>query len=138
MKLIAIILLLCLLTGSVAALSFPLPTSLFSTPVTTNLVPVSSFEGGQRFQAGDYPVIVLSGSYREMGRQYGGLMKTELNEEYGFLLSRFAKGGYTQEQLRNISREAASGTPSDRRRSSAAWQRPRACSLRISSSFTSA
>lgn len=107
MKFTAIILLLCLLTGSVAALTFPLPTPLFSSPVTTNLVPVASFEGGQRFQAGDYPVIVLSGSYREMGRQYGGLMKTELNEEYGFLLSRFAKGGYTQEQLRNISRETA-------------------------------
>jgi hypothetical protein len=42
-----------------------------------------------------------------MGRQYGGLMKTELNEEYKFLLSRFAKGGYSQEQLRNISREDA-------------------------------
>ncbi len=107
MKLTTVILLLCLLTGTVAALQIQLPTSLFSTPVTTDLVPVSSFECGQRFSAGDYPVIVLSGTYREMGRQYGGLMKIELNEEYQFLLSRFAKGGYSQEQLRNMSREAA-------------------------------
>ena len=97
MRLLAIILLLCLLTGTVTALSFPLPATLFSPPATTNLVPVSSFEGGQRFSAGDYPVIVLSGSYRQMGRQYGGLMKTELNEEYTFILSSLQKGGYTQE-----------------------------------------
>lgn len=27
----------------------------------------TTFENGTRFQAGSYPVVVLSGSYREMG-----------------------------------------------------------------------
>ena len=66
---------------------------------------VASFEGGQRFSAGDYPVIVLSGSYRQMGRQYGALMKTELNEEYAFLLDTLVRRGYTQEQVREAGRE---------------------------------
>ncbi|MDD2287125.1 MAG: hypothetical protein PHQ11_17205, partial [Paludibacter sp.] len=39
---------------------------------------VSSFENGDRYLAGNYSVIVLNGTYREMGRQYGGLMKDEL------------------------------------------------------------
>jgi len=55
---------LCILTGTVAALSLPQVVSL-SRPAGTDLVPVASFEGGQRFSAGPYPVIVLSGSYRQ-------------------------------------------------------------------------
>lgn len=104
MKLIALLVMLCLLTGTAAALSLPQVSS-FSQPAVTGLVPVASFEGGQRFQAGDYPVIVLSGSYRQMGRQYGGLMKTELNEEYTFLIDTLAQRGYTQEQAREVGRD---------------------------------
>jgi hypothetical protein len=105
MKLPAVILALCLLTGTAAALSLPQFASL-PHMTGTDLVPVASSGGGQRFQAGDYPVIVLSGTYREMGRQYGTLMKTELNEEYAFLLSKFARRNYTQEQMRQMAREA--------------------------------
>lgn len=105
MNLIAVIISLCFLTGIAAAFSLPTMTSL-SRPSGTDLVYVASFEGGQRFSAGNYPVIVISGSFRQMGRQYGGLMKSELNEEYTFLLDTLVKRGYTQEQVR----EAGQGT----------------------------
>ena len=104
MKLIAVLILLCMLTGTAAALTLPQVVS-FPQPVVMGVVPVATFEGGQRFAAGDYPVIVLSGSYRQMGRQYGGLMKTELNEEYVFLLDTLVKRGYTQQQVREIGRD---------------------------------
>ncbi|MDO9036331.1 MAG: C45 family peptidase [Methanoregula sp.] len=98
------LILLCMITGTAAALTLPQGLS-FSQPAVTGVKPVASFEGGQRFAAGDYPVIVLSGSYRQMGRQYGGLMKTELNEEYAFLLDTLIKRGYTQQQVRESGRD---------------------------------
>jgi len=104
MKLIAVLVTLCILVAPAAAFSLPQFSS-FSRPTGMDLVPVASFEGGQRFSAGDYPVIVLSGSYREMGRQYGGLMKTELNEEYTFLMDTLARRGYTREQVRESGRD---------------------------------
>ena len=104
MKLIAVLILLCMLTGTAAAITLPQVLS-FPQSAVTGFKPVASFEGGQRFAAGDYPVIVLSGSYRQMGRQYGGLMKTELNEEYAFLLDTLVKRGYTQQQVREIGRD---------------------------------
>ena len=105
MKLIAVIIALCLLTGSAAALTLP-HMAFFTRPtLIPDLVHVASFEGGERFQAGDYPVIVLTGSYREMGRQYGGLMKAELNEEYAFLLDTLTNRGFTQEEIREAGQE---------------------------------
>lgn len=109
-KLIALVVLLCMLTGTAAALIMPQMVS-FSQPAFTGIEPVASFDGGQRFAAGDYPVIVLSGSYRQMGRQYGGLMKTELNEEYTFLLDTLTKRGYTQQEVRAIGRNATAFFP---------------------------
>jgi len=106
MKLIVVLLTLCILTGCAAAVSLPAASSLFP-PARPDLVYVSSFEGGHRLQAGDYPVIVLSGSFRQMGRQYGGLMKSELNEEYRFLSSAYENRGYSNEQLRADGREAS-------------------------------
>ena len=104
MKLIAVLILLCMITGTAAALTLPQVVS-FPQSAVTGVKPVATFEGGQRFAAGDYPVIVLSGSYRQMGRQYGGLMKTELNEEYAFLLDTLVKRGYTQQQVRESGRD---------------------------------
>ncbi len=68
---------------------------------------VSSFEGGDRYIAGNYTVILLEGSYREMGRQYGGLIKTELITEYVMLTSALENRGYTIDYLRSY---AATGT----------------------------
>lgn len=106
MKLIVVLITLCILTGSAVALSLPVLSSQY-TPARPDLSYVSSFEGGHRLQAGDYPVIVLSGTYRQMGRQYGGLMKTELNEEYRFISSAYEKRGYSNDQLRADGREAS-------------------------------
>ena len=102
MKLIAALVTLCILSGTAAAFSLPQVPSLSRTAAMTDLTPVASFEGGQRYQAGDYPVIILTGSYRQMGRQYGGLMKTELSEEYTFILDTLTKRGYKQEEIRQI------------------------------------
>ncbi len=106
MKLVFALITLCIMTGTAMAFSFP-PGSSFVPPARRDLAYVSSFEGGHRFQAGDYPVIVLSGSYRQMGRQYGGLMKAELNEEYAFLLSSLEKRGYSKEEVRSFGQESA-------------------------------
>ena len=100
MKLILRIVILWLFIGMAVTFSPPLWTDASGQTVAKDLVPVASFDNGQRFQAGDYPVIVLNGSYREMGRQYGALMKKELNEEYAFIISSLKDRGYTQEQIR--------------------------------------
>jgi hypothetical protein len=110
MKLLPLIAALCLLSGTAAALTFPALTSV-SPAAGTGLVYVSSFEGGQRFQAGDYPVIVLTGSYREMGRQYGALMKPELNEEYAFIVDNLEKNGYSREEARAVMRNITAYYP---------------------------
>lgn len=110
MKTFLLILLLCLLTVSAAAFSLPQLSFSAATPAT-DLPLVATFEGGQRYQAGNYPVIVLSGSYRAMGRQYGGLMKTELNEEYTFLMDTLISRGYTKEAIRKDGREITAYYP---------------------------
>jgi len=44
--------------------------------------PQREFEGGKLYKAGNIGVLQLSGSYKEMGRQYGGLLKNEIQEFY--------------------------------------------------------
>ncbi|MCX6669944.1 MAG: C45 family autoproteolytic acyltransferase/hydrolase [Methanothrix sp.] len=44
--------------------------------------PAAVFEGGKLYQQGSLKVLELHGSYHQMGRQYGALLKTELNEIY--------------------------------------------------------
>ncbi|MEA5037477.1 hypothetical protein SDC9_23807 [bioreactor metagenome] len=78
-----------------------------SPPDNPDMTLVSSFEAGDRYLAGNYTVILLEGSYREMGRQYGGLMKTELLAEYAMLTSALESRGYSIECLRSY---AAPGT----------------------------
>jgi len=102
--------LLGILAAPAAAFSLPQLPPLTGTPAT-DLPLVATFEGGQRYQAGNYPVIVLSGSYREMGRQYGGLMKTELNDEYTFLMDTLVSRGYTKEEIRQDGRAVTAYYP---------------------------
>lgn len=105
------LLLLCILTVPAGALPMLQVPSLAAGTPATDHPSVATFEGGQRYQAGDYPVIVLSGSYREMGRQYGGLMKTELNEEYTFLMDTLISRGYTKEAMREDARAVIANYP---------------------------
>jgi len=53
-----------------------------SEPAVPNLKNVSEFEGGRLYEAGKIHVAQLNGDYREMGRQYGELLKTQINSFY--------------------------------------------------------
>ncbi|UUX93022.1 C45 family autoproteolytic acyltransferase/hydolase [Methanoplanus endosymbiosus] len=74
----------------------------------SQLTKVGVFEDGTRYEAGPYHVVVLSGTYREMGRQYGALMTDELNSEYEMLRSRFTANGYTETEVYESARETTS------------------------------
>lgn len=53
--------------------------------------PAMTFEGGKLYRVGSLNVVELRGSYRDMGRQYGGLLKNELNEFYVNMSTNFGK-----------------------------------------------
>jgi hypothetical protein len=72
MNFLGVILVLCFIVAAGSAFTIPTIPAL-SGANSQDLKPVASFEGGQRYKAGPYNVIVLTGSYREMGRQYGSL-----------------------------------------------------------------
>lgn len=47
-----------------------------------NLATVSEYEGGHLYRAGKIYVAQMNGDFHEMGRQYGGLMKVQINRFY--------------------------------------------------------
>lgn len=53
--------------------------------------PVMTFEGSKLYRVGSLNVVELRGSYRDMGRQYGMLLKNELNEFYINMSTNFGK-----------------------------------------------
>jgi hypothetical protein len=53
--------------------------------------PAATFEGGKLYMAGNLKVLELHGSYRAMGRQYGALVKKDLNEIYDIMSADFGK-----------------------------------------------
>lgn len=110
MKGFLLFLLVCVLSIPAAVLSTPQETSV-SGMSAIDLPLVATFEGGERYEAGSYPVIVLTGSYREMGRQYGGLMKGELNEEYAFVIDNLTSAGMTKEEILAISQNITLNYP---------------------------
>ena len=50
-------------------------------------IPVARFEGGKLYKVGAVSVLQLRGSHYEMGRQYGMLLKADLNNAYSLLIS---------------------------------------------------
>ena len=54
---------------------------------------VVAFEGGLLHQIGYLKVLELHGSYREMGRQYGFLLRDDLNQIYNNMSHDFGKSG---------------------------------------------
>ncbi|MCX5904019.1 MAG: C45 family autoproteolytic acyltransferase/hydrolase [Proteobacteria bacterium] len=70
----------------------------------SRLLQVSFFNGGKLFTAGRLKVVQLNGSYRQMGRQYGWLLRDDLNRLYEIAInSRFiGKQGFTHERLQVI------------------------------------
>jgi hypothetical protein len=68
--------------------------------------PSAEFEGGKLYRAGAFSVLELKGSYRQMGRQYGMLLKDELNILYDIAIEKFfiKKRGMSRERLTTIAR----------------------------------
>jgi hypothetical protein len=75
--------------------------------------PVAEFEGGQLYKNGPVDIVVLEGTYRQMGRQYGTLLSGKIKEFYTLLENSFVKSGlFTSEQIRNfISKPSLLGYP---------------------------
>ncbi len=62
---------------------------------------VSSFEGGRLYKEGNLSIVELWGSYRQMGRQYGHLLKKELEGFYQLAVEKGLVGrmGYSEISL---------------------------------------
>lgn len=63
--------------------------------------PVSTFEGGSLYKSGMLNVLDLRGTYRQMGRQYGYLLKDQLNDLYRIAIEEYfiGKKGLSYETL---------------------------------------
>jgi len=53
---------------------------------------IYEFEGGQLYRAGKINVVVMHGSFHDMGRQYGALLKPEFKEFYAMLEKKLGLG----------------------------------------------
>ena len=58
----------------------------------TGLKFMSESEGGKLYYAGKINVVVMKGSFHQMGRQYGALLKNELNEFYDMAVTQYLIG----------------------------------------------
>lgn len=68
---------------------------------TRTLIYVSSFEGGDKYKTlnGSFTVLDLHGNFRQMGRQYGYLMREEMQEAYNKTMVETAAMGMPPEQV---------------------------------------
>ena len=66
----------------------------------------AGFEGGKLYRAGKINVVELRGNYRQMGRQYGMLLKNELRDLYNVAIEDFfiKKRGIASERMDTIAR----------------------------------
>ncbi len=66
----------------------------------------AEFETGKLYRKGKFNILELSGSYREMGRQYGALLKDELNAFYRKAVEEYfiKERGKTRGRLETIAR----------------------------------
>lgn len=74
---------------------------------------ISTFEGGKLYKADKVYVLELHGRYRQMGRQYGKLMKNQLNGLYDTAINKqfIKKRGLSYELIREVSRSLFSMYP---------------------------
>lgn len=77
----------------------------YSVNLDKDVRPHREFEGGKLYKAGNISVLQLSGSYKEMGRQYGGLLKDEIQEFYIIVIDEhyIKDKGLKYEELKGIS-----------------------------------
>ena len=64
----------------------------FASAEENALALVSEAEGGKLYHAGKINVVVMSGNFYQMGRQYGALLKNELNEFYEMAVTQYLIG----------------------------------------------
>ncbi len=57
---------------------------------STDYVLVKESEGGKHYKAGPVSVLQLHGAYNQMGRQYGALVRDDLNALYESMISEFS------------------------------------------------
>jgi len=57
-----------------------------------NMKLVDAFDGGRLFVAGGMKIVQLNGSFRQMGRQYGMLLKGDINAVYDLMVNRILIG----------------------------------------------
>jgi hypothetical protein len=75
--------------------------------------PQREFEGGKLYKAGKIGILQLSGSYKEMGRQYGGLLKDEIQEFYTIVVDEhyIKDKGLKYEEIKGFSEAAYTRYP---------------------------
>ena len=68
----------------------------------SKLIPVSRYGTGKLFKSGPLNILQLNGDYRQMGKQYGWLLKEELNRLYEVAVNGLfiEKKGFTYERLK--------------------------------------
>lgn len=66
--------------------------------------PVKEYRGGTLYDCGGMKMAVLQGSYREMGRQYGGLLKEDILAYYDRMIDQFVlkTGLFDEGDLRDL------------------------------------
>jgi hypothetical protein len=92
-----------LFTLSVVFLS-SVVSGLADTSQGSKLTLVSQYGTGKLFKSGPLNILQLNGNYRQMGKQYGWLLKEELNRLYEVAVNGLfiGKKGYTYERLKEI------------------------------------
>lgn len=68
----------------------------------SNLAFVAEYEGGTLFKAGPVNVLCLNGTHYQMGRQYGMLLKNELNSLYDLAVSKYGSMGITEARMLQV------------------------------------
>lgn len=96
------------------ALSFILagpPTGYCNTNEKNQLLKVTTFEGGTAYKTRDniYWVLSLTGSWRNMGRQYGGLVHEDLRQFYQDITEDVAARGIDQKTQLEVATQFADG-----------------------------
>ncbi len=66
----------------------------------------AEFENGKLYRTGKFSILELSGTYRQMGRQYGTLLKDDLNTFYQKAVEKYfiKERGISRERLETIAR----------------------------------
>jgi acyl-CoA:6-aminopenicillanic acid acyl transferase len=59
----------------------------------SNLITISAFEGGTLYNAEKIPVVQLNGDYKQMGRQYGYLLKSQIESYYQKAINEYSPWG---------------------------------------------